>query len=220
MALQCVRDTLRPTWWQLARRAGSSVVFSPPPAPVQMLWSNMALHMSADPQALLQQWLSLLQVDGFLMFSCLGPDTLAQLRGLYQNQGWPAPAHQFTDMHDWGDMLVRSGFAEPVMDMEKITLTFSSPESLLTELRGLGRNLYRGRFGGLRGRRWLADLHRALESGLAPAAPDGRMQLSFEIIYGHAIKPAARLPVRAHSSIALQDFRAALAAGKSASGLS
>ena len=43
---------------------------------------------------------------------------------------------------DWGDMLASNGFAEPVMDMERITLTFETPERLLQELRGLGRNLH------------------------------------------------------------------------------
>jgi len=38
------------------------------------------------------------------------------------------------------------GFAEPVMDMERITLEFSTAEKLLDELRGLGRNLHVARF--------------------------------------------------------------------------
>jgi malonyl-CoA O-methyltransferase len=63
------------------------------------------------------------------MFSCLGPDTLRELRALYAALGWPPPAHEFTDMHDWGDMLVASGFAEPVMDMERITLSFATPSA-------------------------------------------------------------------------------------------
>ena len=76
------------------------------------------------------------------MFSCLGPDTLRELRGLYRALGWPPPAHDFTDMHDWGDMLVHAGFAEPVMDMERITLTWETPQRLLEELRELGANLH------------------------------------------------------------------------------
>jgi malonyl-CoA O-methyltransferase len=91
-----------------------------------MLWANMQLHMAADPQALIAQWQQALEVDGFLMFSCLGPDTLRELRAVYAALGWPPPAHEFTDMHDWGDMLVASGFAEPVIDMERITLSCAS----------------------------------------------------------------------------------------------
>jgi len=100
-----------------------------------------------------------------------------------------------------------AGFAEPVMDMERITLTFESPERLLQELRGLGRNLHLARFAALRGRRWQRQLLDALAQ-----AP---LQLTFEVIYGHAFKPAARLSVSAHSEISLEQMRAALSRGKS-----
>ena len=84
------------------------------------------------------QWHRALAVDGYLMFSCLGPDTAKELRAVYADMGWPPAGHAFTDMHDWGDMLVQAGFAEPVMDMERITLTFATPQRLLEELRELG----------------------------------------------------------------------------------
>ena len=181
---------------------------------MDLLWANMALHMSADPQALIAHWHSLVQTDGFLMFSCLGPDTLRELRDLFARQGWPAPAHEFTDMHDWGDMLVQAGFAEPVMDMERINLSFSSPETLLAELRGLGRNLHPGRFAGLRGRTWQAALHQAIAAGLSDSGQNGRLRLAFEIIYGHAFKPAARMAVQPQTQISLEQMRASLRAPK------
>ena len=198
-------------WWQPARWTGAPTRFElPEEGGVQMLWANMALHMAADPQALMAQWHRALAVDGFVMFSCLGPDTLRELRGLYQSLGWPSPSHEFTDMHDWGDMLAGAGFAEPVMDMERITLTFETPQRLLEELRGLGRNLHPQRFAGLRGKQWRDQLHQALAG-----AP---LQLTFEIIYGHAFKPAPRLTISAHSEISLQDMRASLARGKNIGG--
>ncbi len=100
--------SLRKPWWKPSRWTSPQTQFTlPPDGSVQMLWANMALHPAADPQALLTHWQQALSVDGFLMFSCLGPDTLRELRALYQAMGWPAPAHAFTDMHDWGDMLVQ-----------------------------------------------------------------------------------------------------------------
>jgi malonyl-CoA O-methyltransferase len=195
-------------WWQPARWTGAPTRFNAPEdGAVQMLWANMALHMAADPQALMTQWHRALAVDGFVMFSCLGPDTLRELRALYQSLGWPAPSHEFTDMHDWGDMLAGAGFAEPVMDMERLTLTFETPQRLLEELRGLGRNLHPQRFAGLRGKKWRDQLHQALA--------DAPLQLTFEIVYGHAFKPAARMSFSAHSEISLQDMRNSLARGKS-----
>ena len=212
-ALELARAALRLPWWS-AQRWKNPTRFEAPSQAVDLLWANMALHMSPDPQALIQRWHSLVQTDGFLMFSCLGPDTLRELRDLYARQDWPAPAHEFTDMHDWGDMLVQAGFAEPVMDMEHITLSFSSPATLLAELRGLGRNLHPRRFAGLRGRAWRA----ALDRGIAAAAPDpdqpGRLRLSFEIIYGHAFKPAPRVAVQEQTLIPLEQMRESLRAQK------
>ena len=170
----------------------------------------MALHTAADPEGLIAQWHRALAVDGYLMFSCLGPDTLRELHAVYADLGWPPAGHAFTDMHDWGDMLVHAGFAEPVMDMERITLTFESPARLLQELRELGCNLHPARFPGLRGRQWRAQL----EMRLARAAESGRLPLTFEVIYGHAMKPQPRVRLDAHSAVSLQDMRAMLQSGK------
>jgi malonyl-CoA O-methyltransferase len=170
----------------------------------------MALHMAADPLALIAQWHSLLEPDGFLMFTCFGPDTLREVRGLYAALGWPAPSHVFTDMHDWGDMLVHAGFAEPVMDMERITLSFATPERLLVELRELGRNLHPQRFQGLRGRSWHARLLSELGQRLAPKGSPQPLSLTFEVIYGHAFKPAPRLQVRPETRLSLEEMRSTL----------
>ena len=202
-------------WWHASRWLGRASRFgSPPPASVDMLWANMALHESADPQALLAQWHRALKVDGFLMFSCLGPDTAAELRELYRRWGWPPAGHDLTDMHDWGDMLVQAGFAEPVMDMERITLTYDSPARVLQELRELGRNFHPARFAALRGRQWRARLEEALAAQLKKGS-DGRMTLTFEVIYGHALKPQPKVSVSARSAVSLEDMRSLLKAGGS-----
>jgi malonyl-CoA O-methyltransferase len=175
-----------------------------------MLWANMALHMASDPMALIARWHHMLAVDGFLMFSCLGPDTLRELRALYGAMGWTPPSHEFTDMHDWGDMLVASGFAEPVMDMERITLSFTSPQSLLEELRTLGRNLHRARFQGLRGRKWHAQLQAQMADRMVDKGNSERLSVTFEIIYGHAFKPQPRLSVRPETTVSLDEMRQSL----------
>jgi SAM-dependent methyltransferase len=110
--------TARP-WWQALERPAAPRSWPVPEGSVQMLWANMALHFAADPQALLAQWHRALAPEGFLMLLCFGPDTVRELHALYAALGWPPPGPQFTDMHDWGDMLVHGGFAEPVMDMER-----------------------------------------------------------------------------------------------------
>lgn len=173
---------------------------------VGMVWANMFLHGTHQPQQLLQRWHGHLKTDGFLMFSCLGPDSLLELRQVYQMLGWAPPGHSLTDMHDLGDMLVQHGFAEPVMDMERIRLTYTSVDGLLADLRGLGRNLNVQRSATTRGRRWRATLSKALEQHL-PRTDDGSLILTFEVIYGHAHKPKPRIPVTGSSQVSLVEMR-------------
>jgi malonyl-CoA O-methyltransferase len=199
-----------PWWRQLGQRLGGRRPVTllgdeqAPPAG-QLLWSNMMLHWSGDLRALLAQWHAALEVDGMLMFSCLGPDTLGSLRRVYRVQGWGEPTCSFIDMHDLGDALVGAGFADPVMDMEKLTLTWDSAASLRAELRGLGGNAAPGRHPGLRTARWRNQLDELLKSQLS--GPDGRSRLEFEIIYGHAVRATTRAPVKANTEISLQTMR-------------
>lgn len=211
----------RPWWQKLARQAAPAPQWhvQKPPQAVDMVWSNMQLHLSDQPQQLMRDWCDSLQPDGFLMFSCLGPDTARELRAIYRAQGWPPASHELTDMHDWGDMLVQSGFAEPVMDMERIVLTYASPQRLLQELRELGRNLHPQRFAGLRGRAWLQRLQQQLGAvhAVTPEAAEpeaGRLALTFEVIYGHAFKAPPKVPVGGTSSIGLDDMRNLLKSGR------
>lgn len=192
----------------LSRLGGAKAVqFQPPKHEVDMVWANMSLHLAADPPALIRQWAQALHAQGFVMFSCFGPDTLVELRRLHAQMGWPAPAQEFTDMHDLGDMLVAQGFAEPVMDMEHIRLQFPSAERAQQELRELGRNLHIGRFPGLRGRQWHAQWLQAVQS---LAGEDGQVGFNFEIIYGHAFKAPPKMKVSQETAISLKDMRAAL----------
>ena len=208
-ALQATREASAASWNPLTWGRDKNPQPASDGTRVRMLWANMVLHMEPRPQTLLKRWNAHIETDGFLMFSCLGPDSLRELRAVYAQQGWPAPSHAFTDMHDWGDMLVHSGFAEPVMDMERIALSYSGAEPLLAELRGLGRNLLVERFAGSRSRHWRSRLCAAIEAGL-PRDPDGRLVLTFEIIYGHAFKPVPKVRMGPSIAVPMEDMRAML----------
>ncbi len=177
----------------------------------QLVWANMMLHASTDPGQTMRQWHRALAPDGFLMFSTLGPGSLAGLRTLYADAGWPPPHAPFVDMHDLGDMLLHAGFADPVMDQELLTLTWATPEALIAELRGLGANADPQRTAGLRTPRWRQGLHRALES---LRGPDGRLRLVFEIVYGHAFRPPPRPKLAGVTAVPLADMRAMVRAGR------
>jgi malonyl-CoA O-methyltransferase len=155
-----------------------------------LVWSNLALAWSADPAATLREWHRVLEIGGLLMFSSYGPDTLKELRTAFTAADPVAPhVHPFVDMHDLGDALVATGFADPVMDMEMLTVTYTSVQAVVDDLRSTGqRNAHAARRRGLTGRRaWsrMTDAYGAL-------ARDGRVPASFEIVYGHAWKTAPR----------------------------
>ena len=197
----------RRPWWALGRGGKADVqrvtAQQAPAGQAGLLWSNMALQAWPDPQAVFRQWHRATAVDGFLMFSTLGPGSLPELRDLYRRQRWGVPMLPFVDMHDLGDMLVQAGFADPVMDQELLTLTWPDPAALLAELRGLGANVSPHRFAGLRTPRW----RRALEAALLERAEQGRPSVTFELVYGHAFRVAHRARVQPETSVSLDDMR-------------
>ncbi|WP_154403177.1 methyltransferase domain-containing protein, partial [Bordetella pertussis] len=126
-----------------------------PPEQLDLVWSNLALHWHPEPHAVLAEWRRILKVGGLAMFSCLGPGTLRELREALADAGLRTATPTFVDMHDFGDLLVENGFADPVMDQETLTLTYETPQRLLEDVRALGGNPARDRRAGLAGRAWL-----------------------------------------------------------------
>ena len=153
------------------------------PQSVGLLWSNLMLHWLDDPLPVFREAHRLLEVEGLLMFSTFGPDTLKELRASFSD-GY-LHTQRFTDMHDYGDMLVACGFADPVMDAEVLTMTYASFDDLLRDLRQSGGACaMRARRHGLMGRSaWAAA--RAAYERLARA---GRLPATVEVVYGHAWK--------------------------------
>ena len=204
----------RRRWWPLGGPSGPATRWVAPAevaaGQAELLWSNMALQGEPDPQHEFRRWHRALAVDGFLMFSTLGPGSLPELRSLYRRHGWGEPMLPFVDMHDLGDMLVEAGFADPVMDQELMTLTWPDPEACLAELRGLGANVSPQRCAGLRTPRWLQTLKAALQQ----QASAGRPSLTFELVYGHAFRVATRARVQPETSVSLDDMRAMVRVSK------
>ncbi len=203
------RQALRSPWWTARRwtAAPADVIVESeglPATDAQLVWANMVLHAVKDPPALMQRWHRMLAAGGFIMFSCLGPDTGRELRALYARLGWPAPTIDFVDMHDLGDMLLHAGFADPVMDQESLTVRWDSAPALCKDLRLLGGNASPTRSSGLRTPRWRTRLHHELEA-LRDAS--GRFSLTFEIVYGHAFKAAPPMATPAETQVPLEEMR-------------
>ena len=168
------------------------------------IWANMMLHLAPDVPKLLSHWHQSLQTNGVLIFSTLGPDSFASLREIYVRKGWGPPAQDFADMHHLGDALVKAGFADPVMDQEHLTLTWSDASAFLEEVRTWGQNAHAKRYRGLRNRRWYKQLLLALEE-LKQA--DGRIAVELELVYGHAIKPLPKVALDSVAHISFDQMR-------------
>ncbi|PRX34072.1 malonyl-CoA O-methyltransferase [Paraburkholderia sp. BL18I3N2] len=176
----------------------------------EFIWSNLALHWHSRPDLVFPEWQRVLKVNGLLMFSTLGPDSLKELRGAYAEveaaHGVASRKHviDFVDMHDLGDMLVESGFEIPVMDQEVLIITYKSPQSLLADVRRWGAYPFeREASSGAAARR----LHKALLAALeARRRADGTIALTFEVIYGHAWKAVPRTTAEGHGIVRIEDI--------------
>jgi malonyl-CoA O-methyltransferase len=157
---------------------------------VGMVWCNLALQWVYDPPRAFAEFRRVLAPGGLLMFSTFGPDTLKELRTAYQGIDRYTHVNRFIDMHDLGDMLVHGGFADPVMDMEYVTLTYSDVPALMRDLKAFGaHHVTAGRRPGMTARATLAAVERNYEA----LRRDGRLPATFEVIYGHAWVPQPRV---------------------------
>jgi len=156
---------------------------------VDLVWSNLALHWHPQPDRVFAEWRRVLRVEGLLMFSCFGPDTLREVRSAFETIDLAPHTLPFVDMHDFGDMLVNAGFSTPVMDMETLTVTYDTPQRLLDDVRAWGGNPLETRRRGLLSR---AQHQRLLAAFEAMRGGDGKIGLTFEVIYGHAFRPVPR----------------------------
>lgn len=190
------RYAAKPSLWQKLRNKPTRAVrfvradmadSGLPPETLDLVWSNMALHWHPQPHRVLAEWRRTLKTGGLAMFSCLGPGSLRELREALQSADLHTVTPSFVDMHDFGDLLIEHGFADPVMDQEILTLTYRNADKLLADLRALGGNPALGRKPGLASRSWRDRLCNALEK---QRHQDGTIHLSLEIAYGHAWRGA------------------------------
>jgi malonyl-CoA O-methyltransferase len=158
-------------------------------ASVDVVFSNATLQWCNDIQETFGECLRVLRPGGLLMFTTFGPDTLRELREAWATADGHSHVSPFLDMHDVGDALVRARFADPVMDAERLTVTYQDVRDLMRDLKVLGvHNATTARSRGLTGRRRLAAVERAYEAHRR----DGRLPAGYEVVYGHAWSPEQR----------------------------
>jgi malonyl-CoA O-methyltransferase len=160
---------------------------------VDLAWSSLMLPWLGVPDSVLAEVRRVLAPRGYFTFATLGPDTLRELREAWAEVDDRVHVHRFLEMHDLGDALVRAGFADPVMDVERVTLTYADLGALLADLRATGsRNAAAHRPRGLGGR----ERRRRLEAAYERFRADGRLPATCEVVYGQAWAPGERPPVR------------------------
>jgi malonyl-CoA O-methyltransferase len=156
---------------------------------VDLIVSNATLQWCNDLDGTFREWLRVLRPGGLLMFTSFGPDTLMELRAAWAAVDGHVHVSPFADMHEVGDGLVRARFADPVMDAERLTLTYPQVRDLMRDLKVLGAsNAAVARPRGLTGPRRLA----AVEAAYEVYRRAGRLPATYEVIYGHAWAPVQR----------------------------
>lgn len=162
-------------------------------ASIDLVFSNLLLQWCDEIDAALTEIRRVLRPGGFVAFSTLGPDTLHELRAAWAAADGSSHVNAFLDMHDVGDALTRAGFAEPVLDVERVALTYPDVLALTRDLKAIGaHNVTGGRPRGLTGRhRW-----RAMSEAYESYRRDGRLPATYEVVYGAAWGPEARMGLR------------------------
>ncbi len=155
---------------------------------VDLIYSNAAIQWSNDLDQTFSEFKRVLRPGGLLMFTTFGPDTLKELRAAWAEVDDTAHVSTFIDMHDVGDALLRAGLADPVMDVDRMTLSYQSVNGLMRDLKVLGaHNVSSGRRRGLTGKGRLQAMKQAYEA----FRHEGRLPASYEVVYGHAWAPEA-----------------------------
>lgn len=164
-----------------------------------LIFSSLAFQWCQDLDSLFDSCKRMLNPDGLLLFSSLGPDTLKELRQAFAGADANPHVHEFLDMHDVGDALVRAGFAAPVLQTERITMTYTSMKEIMRDLRGIGAvNQSSGRRRSLSSRK----LFREAEQQYETFRSNGMLPATYEVVYAHAFSPTDRDPLQDGSQVA------------------
>ena len=169
---------------------------------IDLVFSNLAIQW-CEPDKAFAEFARVLRPGGVLMFTTFGPDTLKELRAAWQQVNDAPHVHEFIDMHDLGDALMRAGLAAPVMDMEKLVLNYPDVVGVMRDLKGIGAyNMDPSRVRGLTGKRSFQNFQTAYEA----LAVEGRIPATYEAVFGHAWAPALKQQPDAGHAVPIADI--------------
>ena len=149
---------------------------------IDVVFSNLMLPWVDDPAPTFSEIARILRKGGVFAFATLGPDSLLEIRRAWGQVDDVVHVNRFADMHDLGDALVNAGLRDPVLDVDRLSVSYTSCEALFNDLTAVGaRNALQQRASGLTGKQRFAAMVAALEN----AAIDGNIHLDLELVYGH-----------------------------------
>lgn len=179
---------------------------------VDLIYSNLCLQWIEDLPGVFNEFRRVLRPGGWLMFTSFGPDTLTELRQSWAAADQGAHVNVFLDMHDVGDAMLAAGFRDPMLDVERYTLTYRDARQLMRELKAIGAgNAATERQRGLTGK---SRLQRMLAQYESFRTGDGVLPASYEVIFAQAQAPESTQPRRDGdgeiASVSLDALRAQL----------
>ncbi len=164
-----------------------------PDRSIDLVFANLILPWTR-PEALFAEARRVLSPDGLILFSTLGPESLGEIRRAWLRSDDAIHVHAFWDMQTLGDLVVAAGLEEPVLDVDRIGVSYEGLSGAIRDLRACGAtNTAGGRRRGLTGRgRWQAFVEALWRD--QGAGSQGRLSLTVELIFGQAF--GSRAPSR------------------------
>jgi malonyl-CoA O-methyltransferase len=152
-----------------------------------LIFSSLSMQWCNNLNAAFLEARRVLKPGGLFVFATFGPDTLKELRSSWASIDNASHVNQFIDMHDIGDALLQDQFAEPVMEAEIITVTYNSVDEIMHDLKAIGASVTAQKSReGLGGKSVIQRVRKNYEQ----FRKNSLLPVSYEVIYGHAWKPA------------------------------
>ncbi len=152
-------------------------------ASVGLIYSNLMIQWCDRPARLFAEAARVLTPGGLMVFSSLGPESLAELLEAWTHADAGTHVSEFPDMAGLGAALMQAGFVEPVLDVEPLQQHYPDALALMRELKRLGaHNATSERARGLTGRtRW-----RAMTAAYERHRTPGGLPASWQLLYAAA----------------------------------
>ncbi len=155
-----------------------------------LVFANQVVHWGESLPQVFRELNRVMNVNGCLMFTTLGPDTFKELKEAWSSINEHAHVNEFADMHDVGDYLMAEHFLEPVMDMELLSVHYENLPKLLRSLKAQGvKNINSARNHALTGK---SSWKKFEQNYASMQTATGKYPLTYEVVYGHAWKGEKR----------------------------